>query len=528
MTALATRQANTTLWDVIQRRPFDAGIVQRICHEMLPGLAEQYCKPARDDERSVASAPAGASFTIRTSENNCYGDPPTCVFRGRKDSAAECEAVCAADAACRSFTWVGATGDSFAHECRTRNDTVWQLIPEGTHTSGYKGTPPTPAPFRCVNASSCNNAGECDAATGACKCDITWTGATCSILALQPAQSVGNGDSGYVLGSGGRVNTWGGSILAEKGGAAGHDMFAAAFPNGTLTDWETKSIVIHLTSTEGIEGPYKFSDTVATPRRDADPPLWDSLDCHNPTVHRLGDELVVFYIGVGVNATSPAAVRRPELDKAQTIGAAYASGPDGPWTRLKEPLLVATEPWECGGGPDCGVSNPALLVRPDGKLNMFYRGNQDRGVGVATAEHWRGPWVKSAESITSNGIFRGNSVIGLEDLYVWPNPQSTRRPGCHMVLHQEEAGNENLGAHAFTEDATCVSGWQLTLPRPSHAYGPEVRWTNGSTTKFASRERPQVVLDPATGWPTHLSNGVITTGWSGRSYTIVVPIAHPA
>ena len=148
MTALATRQANTTLWDVIQRRPFDAGLVQRICHEMH---LEEYCKPARDDERSVASAPAAASFTLRTSQNNCYGDPPACVFRGRKDSAAECEAVCAADAACRSFTWVGATGDSFAHECRTRNDTVWQLIPEGMHTSGYKGTPPTPAPFRCAS-----------------------------------------------------------------------------------------------------------------------------------------------------------------------------------------------------------------------------------------------------------------------------------------------------------------------------------------------------------------------------------------
>jgi hypothetical protein len=262
-------------------------------------------------------------------------------------------------------------------------------------------------------------------------------------------------------------------------------MFAAGFPNGTLNDWQTDSIVIHLKSLGTIEGPYDYIDTVAAPRRGASPPLWDSLDCHNPTVHKLGDEYVVFYIGVGVNVSGSSSTTatttlwssaqssglHPELDKAQTIGAAFSMSPNGPWTRLKTPLLTATETWECGGGTDCGVSNPALLVRPDGKLNLFYRGNQDRGVGVATADSgsWRGPWKKSRESVESNGIFRGNSVIGLEDLYVWPNPKTTGRPGCHMILHQEEAGIENLGAHAFTEDPTCVSGWRCVRERDDSA-----------------------------------------------------------
>lgn len=332
----------------------------------------------------------------------------------------------------------------------------------------------------------------------------------------------------YVLGSNGSVNTWGGSILLDPSTQTAH-MYAAAFPNGTLGDWETDSIVIHLTSTlTSPQGPYEYRGTVATPRREASPPLWDSLDCHNPTVHKLGDEYVVFYIGVGVNASlaAPAHGEAPRFDKAQTIGAAFSTSPNGPWNRTEHPILVATEGWECGGGPDCGVSNPAILVRPDGQLNLFYRGNQDRGVGVATASSWRGPWHKSAESTTSNGIFKGNIVVGLEDMYVWANPPSTNRPGCHMILHQEEAGTENLGAHAFTLDPTCVEGWQLSNPRPSHAYGPEVAWVNGSTTVFGSRERPQVVLS-SQGWPLYLSNGVITTDWAGRSFTIVAPIGAP-
>ena len=426
--------------------------------------------------------PLPRPFYVRTAQNNCYGDPPACWFRGRTDSAQQCETVCATDPACRSFTWVGKTGDSFEHECRTRNDTAWKLVPETKHTAGYRGLPPVPPPFRCHNATDCNNAGRCDVASGHCRCDPTWRGDTCAELSLLPAQSVGNGDSVFVTNNHTSMNTWGGSIVATRDS---FHMFAAGFPNGTLNDWQTDSIVIHLKSLGTIEGPYDYIDTVAAPRRGASPPLWDSLDCHNPTVHKLGDEYVVFYIGVGVNVSGSSSTTatttlwssaqssglHPELDKAQTIGAAFSMSPNGPWTRLKTPLLTATETWECGGGTDCGVSNPALLVRPDGKLNLFYRGNQDRGVGVATADSgsWRGPWKKSRESVESNGIFRGNLVIGLEDLYVWPNPKTTGRPGCHMILHQEEAGIENLGAHAFTEDPTCVSGWRCVRERDDSA-----------------------------------------------------------
>jgi hypothetical protein len=43
MSALVLREANSTLFDVIQGRKFDGDLVQKICHEMLPGLAEEWC-----------------------------------------------------------------------------------------------------------------------------------------------------------------------------------------------------------------------------------------------------------------------------------------------------------------------------------------------------------------------------------------------------------------------------------------------------------------------------------------------------
>lgn len=104
----------------------------------------------------------------------------------------------------------------------------------------------------------------------------------------------------------------------------------------------------------------------------------------------------------------------------------------------------------------------------DGSVLMFYRGNNDRGVGVASASSWRGPYTRRNNATS---IFQGSVVVGLEDMYVFENPPSTGRKGCHMVLHQECAGVENLGAHAFTEDPTCTTNWVLSEPRPSHAYG---------------------------------------------------------
>lgn len=376
--------------------------------------------------------------------------------------------------------------------------------------------------------------------SGRCACDPAWRGPTCGVLALLPAPATGNGDIAYVR----RTNnfTWGGSIIAG-GAREGFHMFAAAFPNGTLSDWETGSIVVRLEA-PAVVGPYEYRETVAGPRggepgtgtRESAGLHWDSLSCHNPTVHRIGDEYVVFYIGIGVVPTGGLGA-----DMTQSIGAAYAPSPRGPWVRLASPLLVATEGWECGGQPSpkgCGVSNPAVVVNEGGSVLLFYRGNNDRGVGVASAPEWRGPYTKSDESIHSNGIFRGSSVIGLEDMYVFRNPVGTgggnrRRPGCHMVLHQEEAGVDNLGAHAFTDDPLCISGWALSTPRPSHAYGPEFQWDNATVTTFGSRERPQVVLDMATGQPIYLSNGVIVKpqssgGWAGASFTVVAPINNTA
>jgi hypothetical protein len=124
-------------------------------------------------------------------------------------------------------------------------------------------------------------------------------------------------------------------------------MFASYFENASLASWETKSVVVHATATM-VQGPYQIQEVVLRPRKAGDAsagdaligdasadsgasaPLWDSLDCHNPTVHKIGDEYVIFYIGVGVNPSeadvnnaSADNAERPHTDLPQSIGAAY-------------------------------------------------------------------------------------------------------------------------------------------------------------------------------------------------------------
>jgi hypothetical protein len=342
--------------------------------------------------QAIASDEQRPFGPMQASENNVYGcevavSTPPIYFLGKTAGAPACQQLCEVNATstgtalpspCLSFTWHDASlTDGYANLCYGRTDATWGLVPESGHTSALRTgvkpvlptpppPPPPPTPFACDihKPGSCNNAGVCDAASMACACDPTWRGPTCAELSLLPAQSKGNGLHNHSM------NTWGGSIIPAVAANATstttdhvtHHMFASWFENSTLANWETRSVVVHAVSTTGAQGPYRPTDVVLAPRHD--PALWDALDCHNPTVHRIGDEYVIFYIGVGVqasgsaagNASAPATGgmhhrgRRPlGQDLPQVIGAAFSASLDGPWTRMPQPLLRPTEAWECDG-----------------------------------------------------------------------------------------------------------------------------------------------------------------------------------
>ncbi len=122
--------------------------------------------------------------------------------------------------------------------------------------------------------------------------------------------------------------------------------------------------------------------------------------------------------------------REPEIN---VVGMAKADSPEGPWTKLPEPILKTApdgkymvkdpqRPWqrtilEEGSWDSAAVHDPGILPRW-GKYLLYYKGHglndliwADSRCGLAIAEHPEGPYEKHpANPITNSG----------HEVWVWP------------------------------------------------------------------------------------------------------------
>jgi hypothetical protein len=189
-----------------------------------------------------------------------------------------------------------------------------------------------------------------------------------------------------------------------------------------------------------------------------------------------------------------------------------APTPEGPWA-----FQTAFGPRAAGAWP-ASTDNPAPLFWPNGSLAVMFRAYApyNSTIGISRAPGWRGPWA-----LPEAPLFPGRA----EDPFLWYQ-RSTN--SYHALLHGLGgcgAGAAGVGCHAFSADG---ARWTLGS---APAYNFTVRFSDGSNTTFRRRERPHLVLDPDTGAPTHLINGVQPPqglqpagGQGDYAYTIVVPL----
>lgn len=288
---------------------------------------------------------------------------------------------------------------------------------------------------------------------------------------LQPAP-VGSGfrQEGYFV--------WCGSAI--KVGSTYH-LFAArwpketAFPNG----YRTHSEIVRATAAHPL-GPYTFQEVVIGRR---EPRFWDSNMAHNPTIHRIGDRYVLYYIGS--DATTP----MPGFPKllARAIGYATASAITGPWTRCATPIIPADS------------NNPAVYVEPTGAIKLMYRDARLR-IFLAVADSYAGPYRTLNDNVWPNST--------LEDFYLF------KTGGRYHVVCEDArggiSGHAKWGVHLTS--ANGIDGWTPT-PDPI-AYDHSIRFTDGSVLQCNRRERPQLLIED--GRVTHLITAVYdgTNTWS--------------
>jgi len=182
---------------------------------------------------------------------------------------------------------------------------------------------------------------------------------------------------------------------------------------------------------------------------------------HNPTIHKIGEKYVLFYIG------SDFSTLRPGSQKLlRRVGYATASKIEGPWTRADKPII------------DQESNNPAILI--DGKkIKLLYRDEELRVV-LAEAENFKGPYKTMNDNVWPESK--------IEDFYMFKKDNS-----FHFICEDnvgKVTGHERWGAHIYSENG--ITNWKR-YPEVV-AYDHDIQFTNDSVLHCIRRERPQLLI----------------------------------
>ena len=165
-----------------------------------------------------------------------------------------------------------------------------------------------------------------------------------------------------------------------------------------------------------------------------------------------------------------------------------ASSLAGPWTTLNGNTPLAFT-WEGSWARDTNGANPAPFFFENGTVLMYFSanpcppnwGNKVPGnncIGVARGTSWAGPFAALPLPVTHPES---------EDAHVFRDP----RGNFHLLTnvnndHARCAQGVPCGGHAWSKDGISFSN--LTIG----AFGPFIRFSNGSFWRTAYVERPQV------------------------------------
>ncbi len=312
---------------------------------------------------------------------------------------------------------------------------------------------------------------------------------------------------------------WCGS--AVRGGDGRYHMFASRWPRELpfFSGYITHSEVVRAVA-DTAEGPYEFAETVLPARGEQ---YWDGRITHNPTIHRLGERYLLWYIGSTYSGPTPQPGdyqdgKHPitgECYSGIRIGVALADAPEGPWERLDRPIL---EP-RPGKWDSSVVTNPAPCILPNGRILLFYRSNTPDGlrIGVAAADDPKGPY----ERLSDDPVLRFEDGSFVEDPYVWRT-----EAGFEMLAKDWTGGitgEKGAGIHAVSEDALT---WKISAE--PKAYSRRVRWDDGTETVQGCLERPQLLIQD--GRPTHLfaatADGPGGFDDATRTWNMVIPLGE--
>jgi len=266
---------------------------------------------------------------------------------------------------------------------------------------------------------------------------------------------------------------WCGSMIKVK---QTYHLFAARWKkNGDFPEgYRQNSEIVRATSRSPL-GPFKFEEVVIGER---DSFYWDSNMAHNPTIHKIGNEYVLFYIGSDFTTyqeNSKSLLRRVGYAKSKNIL--------GPWTRAEVPVIQEES------------NNPAILQ--DGKkIKLIYRDAKLK-VFLAEADHYQGPYA-----VVNNNVW---PEARIEDFYLFKAQNQ-----YHIVCEDNVgsvSGHERWGVQLTSDDG--ITNWKRY--DPVVVYDHDIAFTDNSILHCVRRERPQLIIE--NGYVT----GLVTSVYDGNN-----------
>jgi len=256
-------------------------------------------------------------------------------------------------------------------------------------------------------------------------------------------------------------HVWGCSPIYGPDGRV--HVFYSRWPNAyNHGGWVAACEIAHAVA-DSPEGPYETLGVILKGRGGK---AWDSWSIHNPTIHKVGDQYALFYMGtdgsnLGVTLEEVMAMSEEDFDpylhklvNTKRVGLALADNLNGPWTRVgEEPCIVPSDNpliWD-----SFCTSNPTYLHHPSGKHWLYYKAwdqgtaeafNGNRKYGLAVADQIEGPYTK----LESNPVISFEHLgpdIQCEDGYVWMDGGR-----YYMILRDMGVYNHEYGLLLSSED----------------------------------------------------------------------------
>jgi len=357
-----------------------------------------------------------------------------------------------------------------------------------------------------------------------CACDAGWTGDHCERIKFGKSRKCGEGGlclhgegNGTAPGAGtGITSTWGGEAVRADDGT--YHVYAAGFAsNANLGGWLSVSRVVH-GSAKAATGPYTF-EGIALGNRSLS--FWDGLTQHNPAAQRAPDgTYLLYYMGSTQSANHSAAGGGVgncswSIDHGinvsvcrQRVGLATAKAPGGPWTRRDQPVIDVAP--DAGAWDSLFTTNPTPHAFANGSVLLIYKARSlsNPGImstGAAFAAHWSGPYKRMvSKPIDVSG--------GCEDAGIY---YSKAIAVFRMILH--------CGCNYQSLWSLNGIDWQRTT---SPVPWCNVSLSSGGFELLRRRERPKWLVDPTTGAPVGLLNGVAPPqeDHDGLTYTLFTEI----